>query len=74
MSVEEIRYNLLKALSKVAAQHAAVLKNPLPGYEPLLRQADLQRLAAQVTTAKLMCAVAGIDEGSIRTLVEVHYL
>jgi len=74
MSVAEIHQNLLRALSTVAKQHAAVLKNPLPGYEPILRDMDLKRLSAQVTTAKLMCGVAGIDEQAIRLIVDVHYL
>jgi len=74
MSAEEIHKNLLRALSTVTQQHAAVLKNPLPGHEPILRDMDLKRLAAQVTTAKFMCRVAGIDEQAIRLITDVHYL
>lgn len=73
MTVEEIHGNLLRALAMVADQHATVLGNPIPGHEPILRDIELKRLGAQVTTAKIMCRAAGIDEETVRTFVDVHY-
>jgi len=73
MSVEEIHRNLLRALMTVVESHAAVLANPVPGHEPVLREIELKRLKAQVTVAEVMCRAAGISAGMIQTVMEIRY-
>lgn len=71
MDADAMRFNLLQALARIAGQHGALNRNELPGTEPFLRNIQLDRSAATVTTAKAMCLAAGIDEEEVRCVVDV---
>ena len=70
MDAQTMRFNLLEALARIAQQHATILTNELPGTDPCSRQSHLTQSAAQVTTAKMMCRAAGIEEDTVRAIVD----
>lgn len=74
MDAETMRQNLLGALIRIAEQHGTLSRNELPGTEPFVRNIQLDRSAAQVTTAKAMCLAAGIEEEAVRDVVNIGML
>ena len=74
MTVDEIHRNLLQALAVMVENYAAVLGNPIPGHEPVLREMALRHLQAQVRAAEIMCVAGGIDRATIETVMRLKYL
>lgn len=75
MTVEEIRENLLQVLITTVKCYSGVRNNdtPFPG-DQTAHSLAIEAQSRQITTAKICCKAAGIDEETIRNIVSLHAL
>ena len=72
MTVQEIHRNLLEVLVKAAEAHAGTIRPDASTImEPTRHQMAIGKTQAQVVTAKLACAAAGIHEEQVRLVVDI---
>jgi hypothetical protein len=75
MTVGEIQANVLGVLRDAVMAHAAVVNNPDPlKGDPVRLQMEISRTSTAVTVAKACCMAAGLDENSIRFMVQAPFM